>query len=230
MSPGDGLQAFSETVSRYFVSLNLDIPDNSSVGVASEKVVNGIAGVIGSVQVQLNIAPTPGSTMFNGDIFVTLSHDSGYAVLLNRPGRRDGFSAGYGDNGFQITLSDSAAADVHTYRLEATGSHTTPLSLSDTPAALTGSWQPDGRTADPSQVGVASPRNATLDQFAGLDPNGVWTLHLADLAEGGQTRLVEWSLHFTMVPEPRETFLATCALLASLALLRSTPGSRHPSR
>ncbi|MBL9126318.1 MAG: proprotein convertase P-domain-containing protein [Verrucomicrobiales bacterium] len=207
-------------VNRFFGGLNLEVPDNSSVGTTSERVVEGISGVIASVQVRLDIAPASGSTMFNGDYRVSLTHGSGMAVLLNRTGRRDGFSAGYGDNGFQVTLSDGAAADIHTYRTTATGSHTTPLSNTDTPIALTGTWQPDGRSADPGQVVIGSPRDAMLSQFAGMDPNGVWTLHVADLAEGGQGRLVEWSLHFTLVPEPDEVVLGSGVLLGLYALAR----------
>lgn len=219
----DPIQALGNVVTRYFGGPSLEIPDNSTVGVSSEKVVSGIAGVIASLQVEVHIAPLAGTTMFNGDYRVTLSHDSGYAVLLNRTGRRDGFSAGYGDNGFRITLDDAAGADVHGYRAQATGSHTTPLSNTETPVALTGTWQPDGRSADPSQVGLGSPRDATLGQFVGMDPNGAWTLHLADLAANGQGELVEWSLHFTLVPEPAGVAVGFAVVLGLFALARSRP-------
>ena len=222
----DPIQTFGSVVTRYFCGLNLEIPDNSAVGVSSEKVVSGVSGVIASLQVELHIAPLANTTMFNGDYHVTLTHDSGYAVLLNRTGRRDGFSAGYGDNGFRITLDDTSGGDVHAYRVTATGSHTTPLSNTDTPIALTGTWQPDGRSADPAQVGLGSARDATLARVAGLDPNGVWTLHLSDLAAEGQGELVEWSLHFTLVPEPAEIAVGGAALLGAFALARS----RRPSR
>lgn len=223
---GDDPPALGQVFERVFSALHLDIPDDSSVGVTSEKVVDGVSGVITSVQVQLHLAARGDQPMFNGDYQVTLSHDSGYAVLLNRSGRRDGFSAGYGDSGFEVTLSDTATADIHTYRLEATGSHTTPLSLTDDPAALTGTWQPDGRSTDPSQVLTTSPRDALLDSFNGLDPNGVWILHLSDLNANGLGQLVGWSLHLTTVPEPAHTVLGVSLGLGLLALARS----RYPRR
>jgi len=41
------------------------------------------------------------------------------AVLLNRPGRSDTLPYGYAAAGLNITLSDSAAADIHTYQAQA---------------------------------------------------------------------------------------------------------------
>lgn len=212
---GDALPSLGDVVDRFLTSGSLDIPDGSAVGVASEKTVTGLSGVITRVDVEIHLAPRGDQPLFNGDLFVTLSHDSGYAVLLNRTGRRDGFSAGYGDSGFNITLSDLASADVHNYRVQATGSHTTPLSLTEDPAALTGTWQPDGRSTDPSLVLATSPRDALLSQFVGMNPNGVWTLFVADLNPNGLGQLVQWSLVLTTVPEPSET-LAVVALGLSL--------------
>ncbi|MGE4181043.1 MAG: proprotein convertase P-domain-containing protein [Limisphaerales bacterium] len=209
-----------DLVEKFFGAIHLAVPDASAVGVTSEKVVNGISGVITSVQVRVQIAPLGDQPMFNGDFHVTLSHDSGYAVLLNRAGRRDGFSAGYGDSGFDVTFSDLAAADIHSYRIQATGSETTPLSLTDEPAGLTGTWQPDGRSADPSQVLATSPRDAMLDSFAGLSPNGVWTLHVADLSPNGLGQLVEWSLGLTVIPEPGATGVVAFLGLGLLAFAR----------
>ena len=126
-----------------------------------------------------------------------------------------------------ITLSTPSSATPRRMNgITVAGSHTTPLSNTDTPIALTGTWQPDGRSADPAQVGLGSARDATLARFAGLDPNGVWTLHLSDLAAEGQGELVEWSLHFTLVPEPAEIAVGGAALLGAFALARS----RRPSR
>jgi subtilisin-like proprotein convertase family protein len=211
------LPQLGDLVERFFSTLAVDIPDSSAVGVTSEKTVQGLSGTLTSVEVQLNLAPRNGQPMFNGDLLVTLSHGSGYAVLLNRTGRRAGSSAGYGDSGFNITLSDQATADIHNYRVTATGSHTTPLSLTDDPAALTGTWQPDGRSADPSQVLDSSPRDAMLSSFVGLDPNGTWTLHVSDLSENGEGRLTDWTLVLTTVPEPGETLLVVALGLGLFA-------------
>ncbi len=219
-----------DLVERFFGSIGLEIPDASAVGVTSEKVVDGIAGVIASVEVRIQITPRGDQPMFNGDYHVTLSHDSGYAVLLNRTGRRDGFGAGYGDSGFDVTLSDLAPADIHSYRVQATGSETTPLSLTDDPAGLTGIWQPDGRSADPSQVLATSPRDARLDSFAGLSPNGVWTLHVTDLSVNGLGQLAEWSLGFTMVPEPGPAAVTAGVALGLLAFARARARARVRTR
>jgi len=207
-------------VSRFFDNLNLDLVDNSAVGLANEQTVTGVPGPIASLQVTLNLEARGGGPMFNGDLFVTLTHDSGYAVLLNRVGRREDSLTGYGDSGFQITFSDAAAADVHNYRLTLGGSHGTPLSATDDPAALTGVWQPDGRAVDPATVLSSSPRSAGLDSFAGIDPNGVWTLYLADLGEGGLVRLTDWGLEIVPVPEPDEVLLISGLVLAVFAVTR----------
>ena len=200
--------------------LNLPIPDNSTVGESSQKTIQGFSGLITSVQVQLQIAARGDQPMFNGDFHVTLSHGSESAVLLNRTGRRESSSVGYGDSGFSITLSDSAPADVHNYRITVTGSHTTPLSLTDTPAALIGIWQPDGRSADPSLVLPSSPRDATLARFIGLDPNGTWTLHVSDLSANGLGQLVDWSLQIATVPELSPSCLFLSTGLIAFAYLR----------
>ena len=71
---------------------------------------------------------------------------------------REGSAAGYADNGFSFTLADTAAADVHTYRQTVTGNELTPISSATPAAPLTGTWQPDGRTADPGTVLTTSPR------------------------------------------------------------------------
>ncbi len=204
---------FPATFSKLFNSLFLAIPDNSAVGVTHAPVVSGVPGVIQSLQVNLTISARTAEPMFNGDLFVTLSHDSGFAVLLNRVGRRDGSTLGYGDNGFSITLSDLAATDIHAYRTTVTGNELTPISTANPAAPLTGTWQPDGRTADPGTVLTSSPRITSLGSFAGLDPNGEWTLFLSDLSGGGLAQLESWSMEFTVVPEPE-----TVAILSALSL------------
>lgn len=212
--------SFPATVSRLFGSLLLAIPDNSAVGVTHTPVVSGVPGVIQSLQLNLTVSPRGSEPMFNGDLFVTLSHESGYAVLLNRVGRREGSTLGYGDNGFSVTLSDVAAADIHTYRTTVTGNELTPISSATPAAPLTGSWQTDGRTADPGTVLTSSPRITTLGTFAGLNPNGEWTLFLSDLSGGGLAQLESWSLEFTVVPEPESTALVVGAGLVAGALVR----------
>ena len=202
---------------------NLPVPDNSVVGVADEQSVSGLLGEIFSVTAHLFVSASGPDPMFNGDLYVALAHNSEQAVLLNRVGRRAGASVGYGDSGFDVTFSDAAPADIHDYRLTLNGSHSIPLSSGGPPQALTGTWQPDGRNIDPEAVTSGSPRTANLSVFSGGDPNGTWTLLLADFSPGGLARLDSWTLELTAVPEPMETSLAFALLLLLGAFLRKRP-------
>lgn len=87
-----------------------------------------------------------------------------------------------------ITLDDSAAADVHT-----------AISGSGT---VFGTYQPDARTADPLLVTDLSTRSAFLSSFTGLDPNGTWSLFVADQSPGAISTLQFWSLNISAIPEP----------------------------
>ncbi|HTI73068.1 MAG TPA: PEP-CTERM sorting domain-containing protein [Candidatus Limnocylindria bacterium] len=196
---------------------NRNITDNSAAGISDTRTVSLADNyAITSLSVSVNIDPRS-SGMFNGDIYLTLAKgEEAFSVLLNRTGTRDDSSFGYGDNGFHITFSDSAANDIHMYRLTATGSNTTPLASNP----LTGTWQPDARNIDPDSVVNTDPRTAFLSAFKGLTPNGQWTLFAADLSSGGTAKLSSWSLNFVMVPEPGETASAVAAVLSGFACLR----------
>lgn len=212
--------SFPMTVTRAFMNLFLGIPDNSAVGITHQQEVSGVPGTIAALQVQLTISSRGTGPMFNGDLFATLSHSSGYSVLLNRVGRRTDSAVGYGDNGFDVTLADSATADIHSYRVSLSGNELLPISNTDPATPLSGLWQPDGRTADPESVLTGSPRSASLTSFNGLDPNGTWTLYLADLGAGGLAELDSWSMEFAVVPEPEVTVGVTGLALLVAALLR----------
>ena len=162
-----------------------------------------------------------GSGGFNGDLYVTLTHGSGYSVLLNRVGRTDDAPFGYADNGFSsVTFASDAPGDIHLYREFLFSNPSTPLG-----GPLTGTWQPDGRATDPDSVLGSDSRTATFDSFLGNSPNGEWTLFLADLSPGGETRLQSWSIAVTTaVPEPSITAL----VLAGAALWISV-GNRKRS-
>lgn len=102
------------------------------------------------------------------------------AVLLNQVGVGSGNPLGFGYDGWNITLKDSAATDIHGHSF-VTG-------------VLTGTFQPDGRvgnaTLDPA-------RTALLNAFNGGSGNGDWRFNLGDLAAGGTMQLVGWSLTLT---------------------------------
>ena len=79
------------------------------------------------------------------------------------------------------------------------------------PGLLTGRWEADGRFIDPDLVVDTDPRNAGLDQLFGLDPDGEWTLFVADLSTGSQHTLRSWELSITGVPEPTSLALLLVA-------------------
>ena len=59
---------------------------------------------------------------------------------------------------------------------------------------LTGTFQPDARNVSPFSVLDTSPWTAFLSSFDGLDPNGTWTLFIADVSPVGIGTLDSWSL------------------------------------
>jgi hypothetical protein len=69
---------------------------------------------------------------------------------------------------------------------------------------LTGTWQPDGRAIDPQSSPSAfdSASRVSFGSYNGLNPNGTWTLFIADMSAGAQSQLVSWELDITAVPEP----------------------------
>ncbi|MBI5383368.1 MAG: PEP-CTERM sorting domain-containing protein [Verrucomicrobia bacterium] len=195
----------------YNFSVGLAIPDNDPNGLANRQVVSSAIVQITNITVSLTVSGGA-SGAWNGDYFAYLSHSSGYAVLLNRPGKTASNPFGYSDSGFNnVTFNDAATGDVHTYRYTLFGNDTTPLS-----GPLTGSWRPDGREIDPAFVVDTDPRTALLSSFRGLDPNGEWTLFLSDLSAGSDGVLVSWNLRvWGVVPEPSSHLL----LLAGLPML-----------
>jgi subtilisin-like proprotein convertase family protein len=181
-------------------TLNTPIPDGNVNGVQSTLTFNDpFFNNVLDVDVKLNI-----SGGYNGDLYVYLTHSSGFSVLLNRTGRTAFNTFGYGDAGFNITLDDAAATDIHAYG-------------GNGGAQLTGAWQPDARNSDPATVIQMVPRTAFLNAFNGLDANGSWTLFLADVSGGEQSTLVSWELDITAVPEPVTValgiFAAGCVLI-----------------
>lgn len=210
-----------------FSGINADIPDGSAVGFANQQSFTIDATYITKVEVTLNIVGTAPAGAVNGDLYAYLSHGDALSVLVNRPGLRSGSSLGYDDNGMNnVVFSDGAAnGDVHSYRLTLSGDHNIPI-----PGPLTGTWAPDGRAISPMSSGASfdgAPRNATLNLFNGLNPNGAWTLFLADLEQGGTARLDSWSLSVTAVPEPPKAALATTVVLLCYGVVRRLQKRKH---
>lgn len=204
-----------------FTGINAAIPDGDATGLVNVQEINDAPGFnISDLNVTLNISGT-GLGGFNGDLYVTLQHDSGYTVLLNRVGARTGASYGYGDSGLGVTFDDAASGDVHIYRQVLNGNHTTPLG-----GSLSGTWTPDARTDDPSSVLDSSPQTATLASFNTVPLNGTWTLFVSDVSSGATHQLDSWSI--TAVPEPElYAALAGVALLVFAVLRKRRPPARR---
>ena len=215
-----------------FSNINLAIPDRGTPGgdsgVVNNQTVSGLSGTISSVQVSLNIVSGTDingqNFANNGDFYVSLVHtvgttQEGFSVLLNRSGvSSTGGAAGVGgyfDNGFNITLSDTASSDVHFYQNSA-------YSLNGN-GQLTGTWQPDGENIDPLSDPSAfdnatANQTAMLSSFDGFGGDGTWSLYLFDAESGGAGQLANWSLQITTTPVPEP---AAAELLAvGLVFLR----------
>jgi subtilisin-like proprotein convertase family protein len=202
-----------------FSNINEAIPDGDATGLVDVRTITGSAGLlVDDITVSLNISGT-GFGGFNGDLFVSLEHESGYSVLLNRVGARPGLSSGYSDSGLNVTFTDQAS-DIHNYRFTLNGSHSTPLS-----GSLNGTFAPDGRTADPGSVLDSSGRSAFLDSFHGSSLDGVWTLFVADLSTGGTQRLDGWGMNISVIPEPKAYAAVAGIGLLIFAVLRKKIGS-----
>jgi len=180
--------------------VNTAIPDNDPVGYTDTRSISTDFNVITGVTVGLVF-----DGGWNGDLYAYLVHDTGFAVLLNRVGRTALAPDGSASSGMVLSLTDAAAADVH-------------LSAPTT-GLFTGTYQPDGRQTDPSSVLDSDVRSATLSSFEGLNPNGNWTLYVADLSAGDQSILQSWSLNIVGIPEPGTALLCLMGL-APLLLRR----------
>jgi PEP-CTERM motif len=98
-----------------------------------------------------------------------------------------------------------------------------PASLNGS-GQLTGTWQPDGVNIDPQSspsLFSSGAQTALLSSFDGSNPNGTWTLFLADLSAGSQSVEASITVNITTVPEPGTLALAAIGGLAVLALRNS---------
>jgi subtilisin-like proprotein convertase family protein len=191
----------------YFQEVDTDIPDDNPNGIFSTNNVNGLSGIVSDVSVGVDIA-----SGFNGDLYAWLTGPTGeFAVLLNRVGVVDGDPFGYSDSGFDVIFTTTATNDIHFYQ---SLDHT----LNEA-GQLTGTWAPDGRNIDPGTnaavLGSTVP-TAILSSFLGTDPNGEWTLFLADFSGGSVSTWLDWQLQIETVPEPAASqLLLTCGTLGA---------------
>jgi hypothetical protein len=141
-----------------------------------------------------------------------LAGPGGFAVLLNRSGVSGTSTYGYSDAGFNITLSDASANNIHFYQNV----------LNPGGGQLTGTWAPDGESISPLSSPSSFPTTptATLSSFANTDANGQWVFFIADLSPGGQSTLQNVVVNILTVPEPSTLVLASLGGLGMLAMLR----------
>jgi subtilisin-like proprotein convertase family protein len=192
LSPGK-LHAALTAASDFTV--NADIPDNSSTGFSDTRRITTTITSIQQVTVDLQLGGG-----WAGDLYAYLAHGSGFAVLLNRPGRSVIEGDGSGSGELSLTFDDAAALDIHT---------AIPLA-----GPAIGWFQPDGRETDPANTLPGDPRSAFLSSFHGLDANGDWTLFVADVSAGEVMTLESWSLDIQGIPEPATALLLVTGLVA----------------
>lgn len=142
----------AQTIETYTFTTNRLVPDGNAAGLSDVRNINSAIAHITSLSVNFKLTGE-----FNGDLYVYLRHSTGYTVLLNRPGKTSGNAAGYADSGFDVTFQDGAAnGNVHLYQ-----NVTTPAAGSP----LTGVWQPDGRTDDPTNVTDSVVEHDAIEQL-----------------------------------------------------------------
>jgi hypothetical protein len=194
----------------FTLNLNAAIPQGNPVGVRVQFTASGLLGVAANVQVGLNI-----SGGFNGGLFAYLTGPQGQmAVLLNRPGVTA--SNPYGDThaGFDITLDGAGLNNIHDYA-------TIGYSLNES-GQVTGTWAADGRAIDPQSPGIMfdnAPTAARLQLFDHTDPNGTWTLFVADLVAGVSPPVLN-EVNFTIEIVPEPGTMAITGIGAVVLLLR----------
>ncbi|CAG1773063.1 hypothetical protein BAC2_03487 [uncultured bacterium] len=189
------------------------IADANPAGWSDTRTLSGLpSGTILDLNVRLAVAAG-----FNGDLYAYLTHGSGFSVLLNRVGRTGSAPFGYGDAGLSVTFDDEAVgpADIHSYQ-----------SVSGSSVSGGAAWRPDARDVDPATVLETDARSAFLSSFVGVDPNGEWTLFVADLSGGEVSQVTSWGLVIA-VPEPSHV-LVLVAAAAYACGVRLRTASRRP--
>jgi subtilisin-like proprotein convertase family protein len=189
-------------------TVNSSVPDNNPTGLVDTRTIIG-SSITSITSIEVRFQSSGG---WNGDLYAFLSHDSGFSVLLNRPGTSSLDTIGSASSGFNVVFSDDAITDIHTGL--AGGGY------------ITGTWQPDARNVDPDFVLDTDPRTAFLSSFNGLAADGNWTLFMADMSAGDESTLTGWGLTITgSVPEPSRVLLLMLGLASSLLRRRRCSAS-----
>ena len=130
-------------------------------------------------------------------------------MLINRIGRDGSNPFGNTGAGINVTLDDQTGTDIHTATF----------------GAVSGTYNVDGRTTNPTSVVTGDSQTALLSSFNTGNANGTWTLFLADLSGGDVSTLVSWGLTISVVPEPTTwALIGFAVLLVSFWLARRFAG------
>jgi subtilisin-like proprotein convertase family protein len=212
MGVNEAARAATITNASTAAALNLAIPDDAYTGALGSMTPSTInVAAVGTEQVISDVTVTIAlDHTFVGDLTIKLQSPSGTIVtLLNRPGlftADNGVQTG-GDSSnlsasFPITYDDAASDSA-----EDMGQGLLDNEVIGDP----GNGSPD--TYVPDADGANNDFFAT---FKGENPNGTWTLYIADSAPGATGALQQWSLEITTVPEPASGVLAMMALVPAI--------------
>ena len=162
------------------------VPDGNVNGAWSQIQVTGALPVLTELRLALTLEGG-----YNGDLYAYLSYRGHLVPLLNRIGVSAGNVFGFNGNGMEVVFSDTAETNVH-----AAGN-----------GYLSGVFRSDGQLINPLLDAAsfsAGGGSLTLDgTFAGLNPNGLWTLFVSDVVLGsGSVAMRDWSLEIAAIPEP----------------------------
>jgi subtilisin-like proprotein convertase family protein len=206
------LVGVSARAGMYTTPAEAAIPVGNPVGISSTITSSGFVGTISSLTVTLDI--TGGN---NGDLVGYLSYDGVVVTLLNRPGVTTGNPIGSMGQGFNVTIYDSPSLLNLNNALEAAGQQ------------VQGNYNVNG-TASLSGIGQNDGSAAFATAYGGMDPNGTWTLFLANDVAGGQaSTLVSWGVSINAVPEPTNVALGIFGVCAAAARLRAGWKKFRPS-
>jgi subtilisin-like proprotein convertase family protein len=148
---------------------------------------------LGETVVDVDVTIADFSHTFPDDTAAVVGSPTGqFVVLFDGPG-------GEGDAVNQTWVFDDAAP--------------MPLPIGD--PLTSGVWQPSNEYNDdlPSPV-PAGPYSSSLATFNTANPNGTWSLFVADYVAGDAGTIGGWSLRITTVPEPGTAFLAGTLAIA----------------
>lgn len=177
------------------------IPDNSggAVTACQNITVAGAGPVVDDLNVQVTVAHS-----WVGDLTYRLTGpNAAVLMLMNRPGRAGTGVGNSANTSVALTFDDAAAS---TQSAEDAGE--APVGTACASATVVGAgcgpdnYIPNTGGADTPIGGVGT----NLAQYNGINPNGLWTLCVADSAGADTGTLSTWTLTVSTTPVELESF------------------------